>query len=99
MATQNFLLGKGERLVSSVTGVRGGSPKQHPYTFFESRSRLAPMLSRAVSLVDSLPAAACPDDKAVLSVVLNPEYIAKSFYPKELFQQVGVEAVGSRTRS
>ncbi|OJH55814.1 peptidase S8 and S53, subtilisin, kexin, sedolisin [Agrobacterium pusense] len=99
MAKQNFLLGKGERLVSSVTGVRGGAPKQHPYTFSESRSRLAPMLTRAVSFVDRLPAAACPDDKAVLSVVLNPEYIAKSFYPKELFQQVGVEAVGSRTRS
>ncbi|MCZ7497297.1 S8 family peptidase [Agrobacterium tumefaciens] len=99
MARQNFLLGKGERLVSTVTGVRGGSPKQHPYTFSESRSRLAPMLARAVSLVDDLPAKACPDDKAVLSVVLNPEYIAKSFFPKELFQRVGVEAVGSRTRS
>jgi len=99
MARQNFLLGKGERLVSTVTGVRGGSPKQHPYTFSEARSRLAPMLTRAVSFVDSLPANACPDDKAVLSVVLNPEYIAKSFFPKELFQRVGVEAVGSRTRS
>lgn len=99
MARQNFLLGKGERLVSTVTGVRGGSPKQHPYTFSEARSRLAPMLTRAVSLVDELPANACPDDKAVLSIVLNPEYIAKSFFPKELFQRVGVEAVGSRTRS
>ncbi|TZG31267.1 S8 family peptidase [Agrobacterium sp. B1(2019)] len=99
MARQNFLLGKGERLVSSVTGVRGGAPKQHPYTFLESRSRLAPMLTRAVAEVDLLPANACPDDKAVLSVVLNPEYIAKSFYPRELFQRVGVEAVGSKTRS
>ncbi|MEZ2224347.1 S8 family peptidase [Rhizobium sp. RCC_161_2] len=99
MARQNFLLGKGERLVSPVTGVRGGAPKQHPYTFSESRTRLAPMLARAVSLVDELPAIACPDDKAVLSVVLNPEYIAKSFYPKELFQRVGVEAIGSKTRA
>lgn len=65
MAKQNFLLGKGERLVSAVTGVRGGSPKQHPYTFSESRSRLAPMLARAVAFVDNLPAKACPDDKAV----------------------------------
>jgi hypothetical protein len=57
------------------------------------------MLARAVSLVDELPATACPDDKAVLSIVLNPEYIAKSFYPKDLFQRVGVDAIGSKTRS
>ena len=98
MAKRNFLLGKGERLVEDVAGVRGGAPKTHPYTFTEARARLAPMLARTVRGIDQLPAEACPDDRAVAAVVLNPEYIAKSYFPEKLFEAVGVEPVGSRPR-
>lgn len=98
MTKRNFLLGKGERLVEDVAGVRGGAPKSHPYTFSEARERIAPMLARAVRGIDQLPDAACPNDRAVATVTLNPEYIAKSYFPERLFESVGLEPVGSRPR-
>ena len=98
MTKRNFLLGKGERLVEDVDGVRGGGPKSHPYTLFEARARLAPMLNKVVRGIDQLPAEACPNDKAVATVTLNPEYIAKSYFPDKLLNALGLDPVGSRPR-
>ena len=99
MARQNFLLGKGERLTDDISIRMGGGPKQPPYTFAESRSRLAPMVVDTVSSIDKLPPKACPGDQAVISLTLNPEYIAKSYFPSELLHSVGVDVVGSRPRT
>lgn len=96
MAKHNFLLGKGERLVEDIVGVRGGGPKHHPYTFSETKTRLRPMLAQVVRGIDQLPNVACPDDRAVATVTLNPEYIAKSYFPDNLFLMLGLEPVGSR---
>ena len=98
MAKRNFLLGKGERLVEKVVGVRGGGPKSHPYTFEYAKTRIAPMLARTVRGIDQLPAQACPNDIAVAAVTLNPEYIAKSYFPEKLFETLGLEPVGSRPK-
>ncbi|TPJ35907.1 S8 family peptidase [Mesorhizobium sp. B2-6-5] len=98
MKKQNFLLGKGERLIENIVVVRGGAPKDHPYTFAAARQRLTPMLSRMVRGIDALPADACPDDRAVATITLNPEYIAKSYFPDRLLGQLGLETVGSRPR-
>jgi hypothetical protein len=95
---RNFLLGKGERLVEDVIIRSGGGPKEAPYTFFEARSRLAPKLSIAAATVDALPAAACPNDQAVIALTLNPEYISKSAFPLELLKAAGVVPIGSRPR-
>lgn len=98
MAKRNFLLGKGERLVEDVAGVRGGGPKSPPYTFAEAKDRIVPMLARVVRGIDHLPPEACPNDVAVAVVTLNPEYIAKSYFPEKLLETVGLEPVGSRPR-
>lgn len=98
MTKRNFLIGKGERLVDEVAGVRGGGPKSHPYTFAQARERIAPMLARAVRGIDHLPENACPGDRAVATITLNPEYIAKSYFPEKLLNTLGLEAVGSRPR-
>src|ERR687889_1525020 len=98
MTKRNFLLGKGERLVEEVNGVRGGGPKQAPYSFDEARRRLLPRLSKVVQAIDNLPDSACPDDRAVATVTLNPEFIAKSYYPDDLFKNVGLEPIGSRPK-
>jgi hypothetical protein len=95
---RNFLLGKGERLVETVVVVRGGSPKIPPYTFAQARDRIAPMLTRAIRSIDHLPDNACPGDRAVATITLNPEYIAKSYFPERLLRTVGLEPVGSRPR-
>ena len=98
MTKRNFLLGKGERLVEAVVVARGGGTKHHPYTFLEARARIAPMLARAVRGIDQLPAKACPGDRAVATITLNPEYIAKSYFPDKLLESLGLNPVGSRPR-
>lgn len=98
MPKLNFLLGRGERLTEDVTVRPGGSPKQAPYTFSEAQNRLKPMLRQAVKEMNALPDDACPRDQAVLSLTLNPEYIAKSYFPTNLLRDVGIEVVGSRPK-
>src|SRR5438876_1012596 len=98
MTKRNFLLGKGERLVEKVVGARGSGPKSHPYTLIEAQERLAPMLTKVVRGIDHLPPEACPSDRAVATLTLNPEYIAKSYFPDHLLKSLGLEAVGSRPR-
>lgn len=98
MAKKNFLLGKGERLTERVIVPSGGVDKVPPYTFSEAKSRLQPMLENVTSSIDHLPASACPDDYAVATITLNPEYIAKTYYPTELLRSVGLKTVGSRAR-
>jgi len=96
MAKQNFLLGKGERLTSDIVVKSGGGPKEAPYTFSEAQRRLTPMIAETSSKLDELPADACPRDEAVISLTMNPEYIAKSYFPIELIRDVGIEVIGSR---
>ena len=98
MAQHNFLLGKGERLTTDISMKSGGGPKQAPYTFTEARRRLAPMVARTAAAIDDLPPEACPGDQAVISLTLNPEYIAKSYFPSELLHDIGMDVVGSRPR-
>ncbi|MFN3607444.1 MAG: S8 family peptidase [Hyphomonas sp.] len=98
MTKRNFLLGKGERLAEDITVRGGGGPKVAPYSFAEAQSRLVPRLTKAVSQIDALPSNACPNDQAVVSLTLNPEYIAKSYFPHDLLKAAGMTAVGSKPR-
>lgn len=56
------------------------------------------MVSETSSRIDELPQAACPGDEAVISLTINPEYVAKSFFPHELMRDVGIEVIGSRPK-
>lgn len=98
MSKRNFLLGKGERLTEDILSRPGGGEKEHPYTFDEALQRLSPMVSGVASKIDELPAYACPRDQAIISLTLNPEYIAKSYFPKALLRDVGFKVVGSRPK-
>jgi len=94
----NYLLGKGERLIQETFGVSGGGDKNPVYTFAEAQARLRPMISAATRSIDELPAEACPGDQAVAAVTINPEYIAKSYYPSDFLRALGLTAVGSRPK-
>lgn len=98
MKKRNFLLGKGERLTEQVRVPSGPVDKVPPYTFAQAKNRLEPMLKTAVAELNQLPDAACPNDRAVAKLTLNPEYIAKTYYPTDLLRAVGLETVGSRAR-
>jgi hypothetical protein len=93
---QNFLLGKGERLTEPVVGTGRKVDRVPPYTFAQAQERLAPMLQEAVKQFEAIPDAACPNNEAVGSLVLNPEYISKSYYPGNLLRVFNLRAIGSR---
>ena len=75
---------------------RGSGPKAHPYDFSEARRRLTPQWQSTVGKVRSLPELACPDGDSVFSVTLHPSYLAKSYYPSRLINEIGLRHVGSR---
>ena len=93
-----FSAGQGRTPRGRRRGRAGGAPKSHPYTFAEAKDRITPMLARVVRGIDNLPPEACPNDLAVAAVTLNPEYIAKSYFPEKLLETVGLEPIGSRPR-
>ncbi|MGD9714074.1 MAG: S8 family peptidase, partial [Thermomicrobiales bacterium] len=92
---RNFLLARGESLTTNIPAPGRVLEREAPYTLAEARDRLAPMLSDAVAAFDSLPPRACPNDETVASLILNPEYVAKSYYPEALLRAFELRAVGS----
>jgi hypothetical protein len=98
MSKKNFLLGKGERLAEVIQGVKRPMEKISPYTFEEAKERLKTMVENVSNQIDSLPPDACPDEKAVAIITMNPEYIAKSYFPSELLRALRLETIGSRSR-
>ena len=94
----NFLIGYGERLASEIAAPVAGAPKRHPYTLFEARERLAPMVIETAHELDELPDVVCPADHDVALVTLHPSYLAKSYYPGNLLRAFQLETIGSRSR-
>jgi len=96
MAKMNFMIGKGELLTSPVIIKGHPGPNAFPYSLEEAVSRLKPQFIGCSHIVDDLPAEACPEDFAVELFTLNPDFLAKSYYPGNLFKALEVEAIGSR---
>jgi hypothetical protein len=94
MEKKNFLLGKGEKLTRHVTKKNGPGEKNFPYSFGLAKQRVIQKVLSACSYLDSLGEDASPDGKVVANVVIHPRFISKSDFPKELFQETGLTAVG-----
>lgn len=93
---RNYLLGYGERLTTPVEIRRGGGPKTAPYSLDEARSRVARMVQRTASALSELPEKACPNEQAVVSMTLHPEYYAKSHFPSSILRSADLRVLGSR---
>lgn len=98
MKKRNFLLGRGERLAEPVKIPTGPVDKISPYTFSEAKERLQPMLNRLAEKINELPEDVCPEGNTVALLTLNPEFIAKSYYPDKLLLTLGLQTIGSRKR-
>jgi hypothetical protein len=96
---RNFLLGKGERLTEPVTAAGRPLTKVPPYSVEEARNRLTPMFEETVASFAKIPDQAKPAGQVVASLVLNPEYTAKSYYPTASLRKYGLRAVGSKAIS
>lgn len=94
-----YLIGRAELLTYPIDAPKKKpSDKAHPYTLNEAQKTIIPEIEIANSFFQALPAKACADDLAVARLVLHPAYLAKSFFPKLLLDQVGLASIGSRTR-
>ncbi|WP_221797863.1 S8 family peptidase [Oceanobacter mangrovi] len=96
MNQTNFLIGRGELLTHEIKGPKRNPASAEVYTLEQTQQRLSRQVSDTVSFLDTLPQDACPHDFAVARFVLNPSYIARSYFPTNLFRAIGLQSVGSR---
>lgn len=92
----NFLIGHGEALTEDITGPSRAFDKAEVYTLSQARTRLRSQFDEVATAVEKLPRLACPEGIAVAKFTLNPAYIARSYFPKNLFGSLGMVSVGSR---
>ena len=97
MSQTNFLIGRGELLTHDIKGPRRMPGKAEVYTLAQATQRLTPQFSATATALDALPSDACPGDFGVARLMMNPSYIARSFFPVAMLRTVGLESVGSRT--
>jgi len=96
MANKNLLLGKGEALTSAKEIKRGSGPKKFPYTLEEVRAALAPSLALVQKSLSELPRAAKPRGEGVFELTLHPAFLARSYFPKNIFNKSGLRDIGSK---
>jgi hypothetical protein len=92
----NYLLGFGERLTAQVPFSGGFAEKKSPYTFQEAKDRVVAQATQTAQAIDSLSPDECPDDLAVASFVLHPQYVSKSSFPLSFFLNAGLQPIGSK---
>ena len=97
MSRPVFLIGRGELLTHDIKGPKRKPGKAEVYTFQQAALRLTPQFSATAAALDTLPLDACPGDFGVARLMMNPSYIARSFFPIAMLRTVGLESVGSRT--
>lgn len=98
MSQTNFLIGRGELLTMDIKApAKNPGDKAEVYPFARALERLTPQLKNATQAIDKLDASACPEDFAVVRLMLNPGYVAKSYFPVSLLRSNALESIGSRT--
>lgn len=93
----NFLIGNGKSITKAVKVPSGGGPKGAPYSINEAREKLSNQLVGVQDFFTNLSDMAKPKNQVVAKLTMHPRYIAKSDYPKDLFDSVGLRAVGSKS--
>jgi hypothetical protein len=97
MNQTNFLIGRGHLLTHDIDPPRRKPSKKEVYSLAEAVKRLAPEFEATAAVLDELPKEACPADLGVGRLMINPGFIARSFFPAKMLRSVGLESVGSRT--
>lgn len=94
MNQPNFLIGRGELLTHDIKGPKRSMGKTEVYTLAQARQRLAPQFAKAAKAIDALPAEACPGDFGVARLMMNPSFIARSYFPTGMLRAIGLESCG-----
>jgi len=96
MDKARFLLGRGELLTETIPPPKKGGKTKEVYTFKEALKSIRPKIIQAAEYFDQLDSSLCPGDYAVGRFILNPAYIAKSYFPSRLFQRIDLIPLGSK---
>ncbi|MCT4798869.1 S8 family peptidase [Exiguobacterium profundum] len=94
----NFLLGNGERLTEGVKVKKNGGEKNPPYEWGEAKEQVKEWLTEAVKEFEKIPIEASPSGEVSAVITMHPRYTSKSDFPKNLFESVGIRAVGGRSK-
>jgi len=94
---KNIIIGYGETLTESVKIKGGSGPKKHPYTLQEAQKRMENNLSEIIETISSKPGIECANEQVVVKFIQHPSYLAKSYYPKKLFNKFNLHDIGSRS--
>lgn len=97
MNQTNFLIGRGHLLTHSIPPPKRSHDKKQVYSLDEAISRLAPEFESTAASLDELPSEACPGDYGVARMMINPSFIARSFFPAAMLRSLHLESLGSRT--
>jgi hypothetical protein len=89
------LLAGGERLTQEIKRTQGGGPKTHPRTIEQAVELLAPQLDRLQAEAAETPAH-LRGARVVFEATVSPNYLANSYFPKELFAEADLVPVGTR---
>ena len=93
---KNFIIGYGEALTSDVSVKSGSGDKSHPYLFSEARKRFVEDLRNAMHSIESKPKIQSANGEFVVKFIQHPSYLAKTYYPSQLFKKYDLRDVGSR---
>jgi hypothetical protein len=89
-------LAGGERLRRTVDRTSAGGPKFHPQTFEDAQRVLTPQLYSLQAAVAEMPAT-LRGARVVFEATVLPNYLANSYFPRELFEEADLVPVGTRS--
>ena len=86
MTGYNYIIGFGERLTEPVHPAPGGGSPAYPYTTLDAQQRLIPMAKSLYDAVAQLPRKAKPAGRAVATITIHPQFVARSYFPNHILQ-------------
>ncbi|TFB32344.1 S8 family peptidase [Pseudomonas sp. F01002] len=93
---ERFLFGRGEKLADHVPFKSGFGEPVPPYKLGEQVGRIGQMLDDVITEIAATPKDALADGKAVTSLTLHPQYIARSGFPVALLAEYSLRLIGSK---
>ena len=94
------ILYNGQVYIEPITKNLGGGEKYMPFTYDEAREFVLKDIAKTKVLLNNMPKTSRLPNEVVLSLKLQPEFAAKSYYPEHLFdldsRKFGIKEIGSR---
>lgn len=94
------ILYKGERYNQIIPKTMGGKAKEPKQSYDQAREKIVSDIQKTRGVLSSTPSGFVMPNEFILSIKIDPDFSAKSYYPGNLFepnpQKSGLQEVGSR---